>query len=69
MTKERLIELFKFEPSGPNKDVYLLEFEYRKQSFLEYKSLLNELIKKGSVKVLKKTTKKMLCQYFEKELK
>jgi|WetSurSiteA1Bulk_404760.scaffolds.fasta_scaffold149902_3 hypothetical protein len=65
MTREYLIKIFKSEPEGKNKDIYLISFEYRKKSFEEYKAILNELIKESSVKILKKTTKNMLCRYFE----
>lgn len=58
-----------FEPEGINKDIYLLEWEFRKQQYKEDKPILDELQKEGLVKVVKKTNKRVLFQYLPKKAK
>ncbi len=52
-----------FEPRGANKDVYLLSYEWRKQSYREDKPILDELIKEGLVTVVEKSSKTILFRY------
>jgi hypothetical protein len=62
-TRESIIELFMFEQHGANKDVYLLSYEWRKQSYKEDKPILDELIKEGLVTVEEKKIKTILFRY------
>lgn len=52
-----------YEPRGANNDVYLLSYEWRKQSYREDKPILDELIKEGLVTVVEKNTKTILFRY------
>jgi hypothetical protein len=63
-TQQRIIELFMFEPSGVNKDVYLLSWEYRKRQYKEDKPILEKMLSEGLVKVIDKTNKTIIYQYF-----
>ena len=63
-TKERIIQLFMFEPSGKNNDVYLLQWEYRKQQYREDKPILDEMLDQGLIKAVDKTNKTITFQYF-----
>jgi len=63
-TKERLIELFMFLPSGKNNDVYLLQWEARKQQYKEDKPILDEMLADGLIKIVDKTNKTITFQYF-----
>jgi hypothetical protein len=63
-TKERIVKLFMFEPSGKNNDVYLLRWEHRKQEYKEDKPILDEMLAEGLIKVVEKTTKTITYQYF-----
>lgn len=62
-TKERLIELFMFEPCGKNNDVYQLSWEYRKQQYKEDKPILDKMLSDGLVKVVDKNNKTIIYQY------
>jgi len=66
-TKERLIQLFMFEPSGKNNDVYLLQWEHRKQQYRDDKPILDEMLADGLIKVVDKTNKTITFQYFPKK--
>lgn len=51
------------EPHGANNDVYLLSYEWRKQSYKEDKPILDELIKEGLVTVVEKDLKTIIFRY------
>ena len=52
-----------YMPHGPNNDVYLLSYEWRKQSYREDKPVLDELIQEGLITIVKKDLKTILFQY------
>lgn len=63
MTKEKLIELFMFEPTNGK---YLMSFEYRKQSYKERKPILNQLKKEGLLFERSKNRTTILFEYVPK---
>lgn len=58
---QKLISVFKFEPSQPG--IYILRFEHRKRDFKNYTSSLNELDRAGLLKLIEKTSKTKTYQY------
>lgn len=60
--REHLIQLFTMD-----EPFYVLSFHHRtnlgKEALKKYKPVLDELIKEGNVKLVKKTTKETIYQY------
>lgn len=64
MTKERLIQLFMFQPTGGR---YFLSFEHRKPGYKNDKPALEELRRDGLIVQRDKTTTRTLFEYLPKQ--